>query len=227
MKEAFAFLFLVFFYQMGFCQFETPKKTVNIAPVSSPKSNTVSPTSSKSITYPSIFDKKDKLISGVSLLKKKPEEEKSIFEKEQFASPAKAYTDKMNDQLKSEGYTRENVSSDMFLGEFKIFTEKLIIACRDNSAIDGDAICIWINEEKVIPIVGLESGFKTYTFTLKKGLNTIQIEALNVGEVFPNTGQFGFYDGNEKAVTIQNWDLNTGYKAIVKIYRTEGLEEKR
>jgi hypothetical protein len=45
--------------------------------------------------------------------------------------------------------------------------------------------------------------------------------------VFPNTGQFGFFDGNEKAVTVQNWDLNTGYKAIVKIYRTEGLDEKK
>jgi hypothetical protein len=226
MKAAFAFLFLVCFSFNGFSQFETPKRTLNIAPVSNPK-GAVSPTSSKSITYPSIFDKKDKLSESVSLLKKKPDDEKSIFEKEQFASPVKEYTDKMNNQLKTEGFTRANVSSDMFLGEFKIFTEKLIISCRDNSAVDGDAVCIWINGEKVIPLVGLESGFKTYSFLLNKGLNTIQIEALNVGEVFPNTGQFGFFDGNEKAVTVQNWDLNTGYKAIVKIYRTEGLDEKK
>jgi len=226
MKATFAFLFLVLFPFKGFSQFETPKRTLNIAPVSNSK-GVVSPTSSKSINYPSIFDKKDKLSESVSLLKKKTEEEKSVFEKEQFASPAKEYTDKMNNQLKTEGFTRANVSSDMFLGEFKIFTEKLSISCRDNSAIDGDAVCIWINGEKVIPLVGLESGFKTYSFSLSKGLNTIQIEALNVGEVFPNTGQFGFFDGNEKVVTIQNWDLNTGYKAIVKIYRTEGLDEKK
>lgn len=227
MKAILAFLFLFLVSFKVFSQFETPKKTVNIAPVSSPKSNTVAPTSSKSITYPSIFDKKDKLLSGVSILKKKPEEERSIFEKEQFASPAKEYTDKMNSQLKSEGISRENVSSDMFLGEFKIFTDKLTISCRDNSAVDGDAICIWINGEKVNPVVELQSGFKSYTYTLKMGLNNIQIEALNVGEVFPNTGQFGFFDANEKAITIQNWDLNTGYKAIVKIFRTEGLEDKK
>lgn len=226
MKATFAFLFLLLYSFNGFSQFETPKRILNIAPVSNSK-GAVSPTSSKSITYPSIFDKKDKLSESVSLLKKKPEDEKSIFEKEQFASPAKEYTDKMNNQLKTEGFTRENVSSDMFLGEFKIFTEKLSISCRDNSAVDGDAICIWINGEKVLPLVGLESGFKTYSFPLNKGLNTIQIEALNVGEVFPNTGQFGFFDANGKAVTIQNWDLNTGYKAIVKIYRVEGLEEKK
>lgn len=228
MKAVLAFLFLVFFSFKGFSQFETPKRTINIAPISNSK-GTVSPTSSKSITYPSIFDKKDKLLSGVSLLNKKPEEGKSVFEKEQFASSSAEHTERMNNQLKKEGFSRENVSSDMYLGDFKITTEKLNIACRDNSAIDGDNICIWINGERVIPYVGLEAGFKTYTFNLKNGLNTIQIEALNVGEVFPNTGQFAFFDGNEKLVTNQNWDLNTGYKAIVKIFRMKEtlLEEKK
>lgn len=225
MKAVSAFLFLVLVSFKGFSQFETPKRTINIAPVSNSK-GAVSTVSSKSITYPSIFDKKDKLLSEVSLLKKTEEEGKSIFDKEKFASPAKEYTDKMNKQMKSEGMTRENVSSDMYLGEFKIFTEKLSISCRDNSAIDGDNICIWLNGERVVPFVGLDARFKTYTFVLNKGLNTIQIEALNVGEVFPNTGQFAFIDGNEKLVTNQNWDLNTGYKAIIKINRTEGLEEK-
>ena len=92
------FLFFILFSFKGFSQFELPKKTITIAPVSNPK-GADSPTSSKSISYPSIFDKKDKLGESVSLLKKKPEEEKSIFEKEQFASPAKKYTDKMNKQV--------------------------------------------------------------------------------------------------------------------------------
>ena len=226
MKAAFAFLFLLLISFKGFSQFETPRKTVNIAPISNPK-GTIAPSNSKLITYPSIFDKKDKLSSGVSLLPKKQEEEKSIFEKEQFTSTTQEYTDKMNNQLKTEGYSRENVSSDLFLGDFKITTEKLNISCRDNSAIDGDNVCIWINGERVVPYIALASGFKTYTFALKKGLNTIQIEALNVGEVFPNTGQFAFFDGNEKLVTNQNWDLNVGYKAIIKIDRTDGLEDKK
>lgn len=224
MKAGYAFLFFLLFSLKGFSQFETPKRTINIAPVSAPKGN-VAPTSSKSITYPSIFDKKDKLTSGVSLLKKE-ETEKSIFEKEKFASPVQEYTDKMNQQLKAEGYTRENVSSDMYLGDFKLFTEKLSIACRDNSAIDGDQVCIWLNGERAVPVITLEGSFKTYTFMLKKGLNDIQIEALNVGESFPNTGQFSFFDGNGKLITTQNWDLNTGYKAIMKINRMDGLQEK-
>lgn len=224
MKPAFAFIFLILISFKGFSQFETPKRTVNIAPVSDSKGS-VAPTSSKSITYPSIFDKKDKLLSGVSLLKQKPEEAKSIFEEKEFTSQSKEKTDQMNNQLKSEGYTSVVENSDFFFGEFKVFTEKLFIACRDNGAIDGDNVAIWLNGEKVTPFIGLDGAFRKYTFHLKEGLNVINIEALNTGELYPNTGQFTFFDGNEKLVTNQNWNLNSGYKAIIKILKLDGSLE--
>jgi len=204
-----------------------PRRTVNIAPATN-TSGQIAPSSSKAINYPSIFDKKDKLLESVSLLNKKPEEEKSVMEKEQkFENPAKQYTEKMNNKMKMEGIAREIVDTDMFLGEFKIFTAKLFIACRDNGAIDGDNVSIWINDERVIPFIGLEAGFRKYEFALKPGINVIQIEALNTGELFPNTGQFTFFDGNEKLVTNQNWDLNAGYKAVIRIVRIEGIETKK
>ena len=222
MKVAFAFLFLILLSFKGFSQFELPKKTINIAPVSNPK-GVVSPTSSKAITYPSIFDKKDKLLESVSLLKKKPEEE-SIFEKEQFASPAKAYTEKMNNQLKTEGYSSVVENKDFFLGEFIVFTKNIFVGCRDYGAIDGDMITIYLNGMKVIPIIGLESGYKTYPFDLKEGLNIVEVEALNTGELFPNTGQFNLFDGNKKLITNQFWGLTTGYKGIFRIVRMKGTE---
>ena len=223
MKGAFAFLFLFLFSFKGFSQFESPKKTISIAPVSKPK-GIDSPKSSKEITYPSIFDKKDKLLSTFSLLKKKPEEEKSIFEKEQFASPAKEYTEKANKMLKTEGYASVVDNSDSFLGEFKVYTKNIFVGCRDYGAIDGDLITIYLNGEKVVPLYELQSGFNKYSFELKIGLNIIEIEALNTGEFFPNTGQFTFFDGNDNLITNQQWALNTGYKAIVKIVRVEGVE---
>lgn len=223
MKANFAFLCLVLISFKGFSQFETPRRTLNIAPVSSPK-GLVSPFSSKSITYPSIFDKKDKLTEGVSLIKKKPEEEKSVFEKEQFASAAQETTDKLNKQLKSEGHQSVVENKDFFFGEYNIYTQKMYIACRDNGAIDGDDVSIWLNGVKTIPLIHLEDGFKKYTFELNEGLNTVLIEALNTGLLFPNTGQFTFFDGNEKLVTNQNWNLNEGYKAIVKVRRINGIE---
>jgi hypothetical protein len=221
----FCFLFLVCFLK-GFSQFELPKKIINIAPVTK-SSGKVAPTSSKAITYPSIFDKKDKLTAGVSLLKKKPVEEKSIMEKDQqFENPAKVYTEKMNDMMKQEGVSREIVNSDMFLGEFTVTTFDISIACRDYGAIDGDNVSIWLNDELVIQAIYLESGLKKYKLELKEGLNTIRIEALNTGELFPNTGQFIFYDGHEVVVTNQQWALNTGYKAIVKIRKIKGIQLK-
>ncbi|WP_445452627.1 hypothetical protein [Flavobacterium sp. 25HG05S-40] len=227
MKATYAFLLLILISTKGFSQFETPKRMVNIAPISDPK-GAVSPISSKTITYPSIFDKKDKLLSGVSLLKKKEDESKSVFEKEQFASATKESTDKLNGQLKSEGLESVVENSDFFFGEFKVATVKLFIACRDNgNIIDGDNVAIWLNDEKVKPFIGLEGSFVKYTFELKEGLNVIQIEALNTGMYYPNTGQFAFFDGNEKLVTNQNWILNAGYKAIIKIVRIDGLEEKK
>ena len=223
MKATVAFLFLVLCSFKGFSQFEMPKKAINIAPISNPKGQ-VSPTSSKAITYPSIFDKKDKLSEGVSLLKKKPEEEKSIFEKEQFASPAKDYTEKANKMLKTEGYESLVENRDFFFGEFKVYTKNIFIGCRDYGNVDGDLITIYLNGEKVIPLYELESGFNKYTFDLKIGLNTLQIEALNTGEFYPNTGQFTFFDGNEKLITNQQWGLNTGYKAVFRIVRIKGVE---
>ncbi|TBX70353.1 hypothetical protein EZL74_04035 [Flavobacterium silvisoli] len=215
------FLFLSF---KGFSQFELPKKTIKIAPVTN-SSGTIAPTSSKTITYPSIFDKKDKLTESVSLLKKQPEEEKSVMDnKPQFENPAKAYTEKMNDMMKQEGVSREIVNSDMFLGEYTVTTFNISIACRDYGAIDGDNVSIWLNDQIVVPAIYLESGMKKYKLELKEGLNTIKIQALNTGELFPNTGQFVFYDGHEVVVTNQKWALNTGYNAIVKIRKVKGIE---
>lgn len=226
MKAHYFSLVVLLFSFKGFSQFEIPKRTINIAPVQN-NSGSISPSSSKVINYPSIFEKKDKLLESVSLLKKKPVEEKSVMEQEQFENPAKEHTEKMNKMMAREGLSREIVDSDMFLGEFIIFTENLYISCRDNGAIDGDNVSVWLNGERVLPFIGLESGFKKFEFNLKKGINILEIEALNTGELFPNTGQFVFFDGNEKLVTNQNWDLNSGFKAVIKIQRLEGIEPEK
>ncbi|MGC4041685.1 MAG: hypothetical protein QM710_13095 [Flavobacterium sp.] len=228
MKAVCAFLFLTLISFKGFSQFETPKKAINIAPVSDPK-GTVAPKGTKEINYPSIFDKKDKLLSGVSLLKKKEEEEKPIMQEKEFKSEAKPQAEKLNRQLKSEGQESAVENKDFFYGEFNVYTDKIYIACRDNGQIDGDNVSITINGDRIVPIIYLEDGFKKYSFDMKEGVNIVLIEALNTGLLFPNTGQFAFFDGDEKLVTNQNWNLNQGYKAIVRIKRIVGgkLELKK
>lgn len=222
-------LLLVFCFSMtGFSQFESPNRSIKIAPVKKPNAPS-QPTSQNAtpavIKFESSLDKKDeKLLKGFSLLPKK--EEKGIMDTSDptLRNIAEVHTQKQNDMLKTEGLSREIVNSDMFLGEFTVYTTKLTTKCRDYSNVDGDNVRIWLNDEIVVTSVALESGFKSYDLQLKEGLNVIKIQALNVGSYFPNTGQFIFYDGNGKVITNQNWGLNSGYNAIIKVRKLKGIE---
>ncbi|MBP6558045.1 MAG: hypothetical protein KA213_06740 [Flavobacterium sp.] len=226
MRSSFVLLFILVFSFKGFSQFETPKKTLKIAPVSNP-SGQVSPTSSKSITYPSIFDKKDKLLESVSLLNKKPQEEKSIMEKEQFENPSKLYIDKMN-KKNSDGEILEKFKSDSFLGEFKTGTKIISIACRDHEAPDGDVVRIWLNDKIVVDGILLDVDFKEIYLDLNEGINKIEIEAMNQGASGPNTAQFVIYDQKSGVITTNKWNLTTGVKAKLVILKDDGgLQEQK
>jgi len=224
MKAVFAFLFLMLFSLKGFSQFELPKKGISISPISNPDGK-ISPSSS--IKYPSIFDKKDKLLENFSLFPKKEEPVKNVMDnKPKFINPGDKIVEKENQKLKKEGLSSVVDNSDSYLGEFTITTFLLNIECRDYGVVDGDMVRIWLNGELVVPKVDLISGYKRYTLDVKEGLNDIQIEALNTGELFPNTGQFAFSDAHEKLITNQQWNLNSGYRAIIKIRKIKGLIEK-
>ena len=221
MKEAYAFLFFILFSFKGFSQFELPKKTITIAPVSNPK-GADSPTSSKSISYPSIFDKKDKLGENVSLLKKKPEEEKSIFEKEQFASPAKEYTDKMNKQV-TDGKIYDYYKKDYLLATYKCSTTIAKFAFKDFGEPDGDVVRIWLNDEIVINAITLENGYREIQLNLRNGQNLLVIEALNEGMVSPNTAQFSIFNDKGEIIGNNLSGLLTNVKATIIINKVDIL----
>ncbi len=218
-------LSVMFFSTVGHAQFELPKKTLKIAPVPNNSGTTVSPTSSKSITYPSIFNKSDKLSDGFSLLSKKQEEEKSVMESQQFESQAKEYTDRMNKKNK-DGEILEKFKSDSFLGEFTVGTKIISIACRDHEAPDGDVVRIWLNDKVAYQAILLETDFKEVYLDLNEGINKIEIEALNQGESGPNTAQFVIYDEKKGMVTTNKWNLTTGVKAKIIILKNNGTLEK-
>jgi hypothetical protein len=221
MKVAYAFLFFILFSFKGFSQFELPKKTITIAPVSNPK-GADSPTSSKFISYPSIFDKKDKLGESVSLLKKKPEEEKSIFEKEQFASPAKEYTDKMNKQV-TDGKIYDYYKKDYLLATYKCSTTIAKFALKDFGEPDGDVVRIWLNDEIVINAITLENGYREIQLNLRNGQNLLVIEALNEGIVSPNTAQFSIFNDKGEIIGNNLSGLLTNVKATIIINKVDIL----
>jgi hypothetical protein len=211
----------------GYSQFELPKKTLKIAPISNPSGQT-SPTTSTSsaLKYPSIFDKKDNLAGKISLLNQKPEETKSVMETEKFESQSKEYTDRMN--KKSDGKILEKFKSDSFLGQFKVGTKIISIACRDHEAPDGDLVRIWLNDKMAVDAILLDVDFKEVYLELNEGINKIEIEALNQGESGPNTAQFVIYDQKKGTVTTNKWNLTTGVRAKIIILKEDGvLEEKK
>ena len=222
-------LLLFFISICGFAQIDSGNHAVKIGPAKKPdaESKPLTETATPAvIKYESSLNKdnNDKLLKGFTLLPKK--EEKGIMEKEPLRTTAEIYTKQQNDKLKSEGLSMEIVNSDVYLGEFTVYTAELTTKCRDYGTVDGDDVRIWLNDEIVVTSVTLASGFKSYTLNLKEGMNVIKIQALNIGEFFPNTGQFIFYDGNGKPVTNQNWGLNDGYNAIIKIRRVKGLTQE-
>lgn len=224
MKAVFALFFLSLITFQSFSQIELPKKTLKIAPVSNPTGQ-VAPTSSSSITYPSIFDKKDKLMGGFSLLNQKPEETKSVMENKQFESQSKEYTDRMN--KKKDGEFNEKFKSDNFLGQFKVGTKIISIACRDHEYPDGDLVRIWLNDRIAVDNILLDVDFKEVYLELNEGINKIEIEALNQGESGPNTAQFIIYDAKKGIITNNKWNLTTGAKAKLIILKEEGSLEKQ
>jgi hypothetical protein len=220
------FFLLFLIYQFGFSQFENPKKSIRIGAVKDAKATVKKvdiDTAQASIKYESTIgkDKDEKLLKSISLAPKIGI--KTPVAEEPLHNPSEIYTEKIQKEMKKEGITKEILNTDMFLGEFVVYTSELTTVCRDYGAIDGDNVRIWLNGELVVRNIGLQLDFQKYKLTLKDGLNIIHIEALNTGEFFPNTGQFMFFDGNQNMVTNQNWGLNTGYKAIVKVRKAKGL----
>lgn len=223
-------VFILFFSFKGFSQFENSKKGIRFAATKkkeAPLKSLDIKTSPSVIKYESSFDKKKDDLMGFSILPKKVE--KGIMEEEASTvrQSSELYTEKLQTKLSQEGITREILNSDVFLGEYTVYTKEIDISCRDYSAIDGDLVRVWLNGEMVTKQIDLESGYKKYKYTLQEGLNIIQIEALNVGLSFPNTGQFLFLDGNGKKITEQFWGLNEGYRAIVKVYKKKGLSDEK
>jgi hypothetical protein len=224
--------FLMLFATLfGFSQFENTKKGIRFAATKKKEAPLKELDEKKEspavIKYESSIGKKEDGLLGYSILPKKVE--KGILEEEvsTVRKSSELYTEKLNSKLAQEGISHTIVDSDMFLGEYTVFTKQIAISARDYSAIDGDLVRIWINGQIITKEIDLDSEYQKNTYTLQEGLNIIQIEALNIGLSFPNTGQFSFVDGNGKRITEQFWGLNQGFRAVLKVYKAKGLEEKK
>jgi hypothetical protein len=233
MKISFFLLLFVFFSFNAQAQFEASKRKVNISakPDKAPKKKAVVPqnnpvTAIPSIKFESTYFKetRSKFLDGLPELPKIGEvQNPKTYE---LRKPSEDYTEKFNQQLKEDGISPELYNRDMNLGQFVVYTQQINLNSRDYGAIDGDLVRVWVNGVIVTNQIYLESQFKVLVLSLEKGINVVEIEALNYGELSPNTGQFAFYDNNKEFITNQYWNLGIGYKARILIEYKDKILKK-
>ena len=151
---------------------------------------------SPKVTPPDIVKKKDSL----------PFDPKKLFDNQYlYKKPAN-----------TEGiFYRQN----QFLGSFKTQSMTAKIRYRDAAYLDGDKVKVYVNDKVVVPEVVLDGDFKGFEIKLEKGMNRVDIEALNEGFASPNTAQFEVYDDKGVAVMNDQWNVGTGYKASIIIIK--------
>lgn len=222
----FILVLLLFMVNLGFSQFENPKKSIRIGAVKSPKAPPKQvdlDTAQAAIKYESSIgkNKDEKLLKNFSIAPKVGLKTPSNVE---LRNPSEIFTEKMN-KKGSDGEVLERYRSDSFLGEFRTGSKIVKIACRDHEYPDGDLVRIWLNGEVAINRILLESDFREVYLDLQDGINKVEIEALNQGESGPNTAQFVVTDDSGKVVTNNSWNLTTGVKAKLIITKIETIQK--
>ncbi|MDR7211562.1 hypothetical protein [Flavobacterium piscis] len=122
-------------------------------------------------------------------------------------------------------YKRESNTEGVFyrrnqyLGGFRTKTFVSTIRYRDAATVDGDKIKVYLNDKVIKPEVTLDGEFQGFKINLIKGINKIDFEALNEGFASPNTAEFQVYDDNGTVIEASQWNVGTGYKATIILYK--------
>ncbi|MBB4802747.1 hypothetical protein HNP37_002822 [Flavobacterium nitrogenifigens] len=106
-----------------------------------------------------------------------------------------------------------------FLGNFNTTAVYSTIMYRDAAFVDGDKVKVYFNDQVIEPEVSLTSDFKSVKLNLVKGINKIDIEALNEGFASPNTAEFKVYDDKGQVISSSEWNVGTGYKAVIVLVK--------
>lgn len=106
-----------------------------------------------------------------------------------------------------------------YLGSVKTKSSTSKVRYRDAAFLDGDYIRVFLNNKVIVPEVVLDGNYKEFEIQLVKGVNRIDIEALNEGFAPPNTAQFEIFDDKGIVVMTDQWNVGKGYKASIIIIK--------
>ena len=86
---------------------------------------------------------------------------------------------------------------------------------RDAAYVDGDKVRVYLNYVIIQPEVLLNGEVQGFDVELQKGVNRIDIEAINEGYATPNTAEFKIYDDAGNIISSNQWNIAQGYKATI------------
>jgi hypothetical protein len=114
---------------------------------------------------------------------------------------------------------KKEYGRDQFLGDFLTTAAFVNVVYRDHEYVDGDMIRIFVNGDVIRGQVTLDGSFRGFDLPLLPGENRIDFEALNQGESGPNTAELHVYDDKGMLVSAHEWNLLTGNKASIIVYK--------
>ena len=141
----------------------------------------------------------------------------SMIQNNDLLNPGVIYEEKWKKEQPVEG--KAIFYGDQFLGRFDIKSVFVHVVYRDHGQVDGDRIRVFLNDDVIRPSVYLTSGYSGFKLNLKQGINKVEFEALNQGELGPNTAEFQVYDDNENLVSSNRWNLSTGSRASIIVVK--------
>ncbi|MEL1240514.1 hypothetical protein [Flavobacterium flavipallidum] len=104
---------------------------------------------------------------------------------------------------------------DQDFGVVKTASGTAKVRYRDAAYVDGDKVRVFLNYVIVQPEVLLDGEVQGFDVELVKGVNRIDIEALNEGYAAPNTAEFKIYNDKGEVISSNQWNIAQGYKATI------------
>ncbi|WP_304200962.1 hypothetical protein [Flavobacterium alvei] len=223
MKQFLLFIFIIGIASKSFGQAEFNSKFKPIPPINikpKPKKETVPPpTDLPKIVAPNIlkntniFNTKPKVDNSFQI--GIPENKFTMTPTNTFVNPGDKVLNRLNRKADNEDQTVFRRNQD--LGSYR--TKSLIakLSYRDYGEVDGDKIRVLLNDKTLATEVYLNNDFQGFEIKLVDGINKIDFEALNQGQLGPNTAEFRIYDDAGVLISASQWNLGTGFKATIII----------
>ena len=223
MKQFLLFIFIIGIASKSFGQAEFNSKFKPIPPINikpKPKKETVPPPADlPKIVAPNIlnntniFNTKPKVDNSFQI--GIPENKFTMTPTNTFVNPGDKVLNRLNRKADNEDQTVFRRNQD--LGSYR--TKSLIakLSYRDYGEVDGDKIRVLLNDKTLATEVYLNNDFQGFEIKLVDGINKIDFEALNQGQLGPNTAEFRIYDDAGVLISASQWNLGTGFKATIII----------